>query len=303
MKLSFFFSLIFFILASIFFPIFFSSLKNYIPFLLGLVMMGMGMTVELRDFKRIFKNFKWILTATFLQFSIMPILAITLSKLFNLEDELTLGFIILGSCPGGTASNLIAFLIGADVSLSISLTIISTIFACFLTPIIILILGGSYVDINALSLVKSTFLIVFLPVIGGIFFKRLFNLFSLKIIKILPKLSELTISLIVGIILSLNINNLGIANINFFSVVVLHNLLGLLVALIITNKMLYPKKIQKTIAIEVAMQNSGLGVALSLLHFNPMVALPSTFFSVWHNISAIILINFWKDRKTTYNKN
>ena len=265
-------------------------------------MMGMGMTVEFKDFKRIFKNYKWPLTATFLQFSIMPILAITLSKLFNLEDELILGFIILGSCPGGTASNLVAFLIGADVPLSISLTIISTIFACFLTPIIILILGGSYISIDIFLLVKSTFLIVFLPVIGGIFFKRVFNFFSLKIIKILPKLSELTISLIVAIILSLNINNLNIVDLNFFTVVVLHNLLGFLVALFITKKLLYPKKIQKTISIEVAMQNSGLGVALSLIHFNPIVALPSTFFSVWHNISAIILINFWKDRKTTYNK-
>ena len=283
-----------FLIVGVFFPSTLLLFKNYIPVFLGLVMFLMGMTLELTDFKKILKKPSLFFFVTFLQFTIMPVAALILVKTFNIPPELSLGVIILGCCPGGTASNLITYLCNGNVALSIVCTFFSTIVSVFLTPILIFLLSNKNIDINVISLIKSSFFIVFLPVFFGLIFKIFVPVN--KFLKLLPKISEFFIAFIIGIIFSLNLNLLNQLSYNLFFCIVLHNLIGLSMGFLIGGILGLSLREKKTISIEVGMQNSGLGMALSILHFSKIVALPSAIFSLWHNISAVGLVYCWKKK-------
>ena len=283
-----------FLIVGVFFPSTLLLFKNYIPVFLGLVMFLMGMTLELTDFKKILKKPSLFFFVTFLQFTIMPVAALVLVKTFNIPPELSLGVIILGCCPGGTASNLITYLCNGNVALSIVCTFFSTIVSVFLTPILIFLLSNKNIDINVISLIKSSFFIVFLPVVFGLIFKFFISIH--KFSKLLPKISEFFIAFIIGIIFSLNLNLLDQLSYSLFFCIVLHNLIGLSVGFLIGGFLGLSFREKKTISIEVGMQNSGLGMALSILHFSKIVALPSAIFSLWHNISAVGLVYCWKKK-------
>ena len=283
-----------FLIVGVFFPSTLLLFKNYIPVFLGLVMFLMGMTLELTDFKKILKKPSLFFFVTFLQFTIMPVAAFVLVKTFNIPPELSLGVIILGCCPGGTASNLITYLCNGNVALSIVCTFFSTIVSVFLTPILIFLLSNKNIDINVISLIKSSFFIVFLPVFFGLIFKIFVPMH--KFLKLLPKISEFFIAFIIGIIFSLNLNLLNQLSYSLFFCIVLHNLIGLSMGFLIGGFLGLSLREKKTISIEVGMQNSGLGMALSILHFSKIVALPSAIFSLWHNISAVGLVYCWKKK-------
>ena len=283
-----------FLIVGVFFPSKLLLFKNYIPVFLGLVMFLMGMTLELTDFKKILKKPSLFFFVTFLQFTIMPVAALLLVKTFNIPPELSLGVIILGCCPGGTASNLITYLCNGNVALSIVCTFFSTIVSVFLTPILIFLLSNKNIDINVISLIKSSFFIVFLPVFFGLIFKIFVPMH--KFLKLLPKISEFFIAFIIGIIFSLNLNLLNQLSYSLFFCIVLHNLIGLSMGFLIGGFLGLSLREKKTISIEVGMQNSGLGMALSILHFSKIVALPSAIFSLWHNISAVGLVYCWKKK-------
>lgn len=283
-----------FLIVGVFFPSTLLLFKNYIPVFLGLVMFLMGMTLELTDFKKILKKPSLFFFVTFLQFTIMPVAALVLVKTFNIPPELSLGVIILGCCPGGTASNLITYLCNGNVALSIVCTFFSTIVSVFLTPILIFLLSNKNIDINVISLIKSSFFIVFLPVFFGLIFKIFVPMH--KFLKLLPKISEFFIAFIIGIIFSLNLNLLNQLSYSLFFCIVLHNLIGLSMGFLIGGFLGLSLREKKTISIEVGMQNSGLGMALSILHFSKIVALPSAIFSLWHNISAVGLVYCWKKK-------
>ena len=283
-----------FLIVGVFFPSTLLLFKNYIPVFLGLVMFLMGMTLELTDFKKTLKKPSLFFFVTFLQFTIMPVAAFVLVKTFNIPPELSLGVIILGCCPGGTASNLITYLCNGNVALSIVCTFFSTIVSVFLTPILIFLLSNKNIDINVISLIKSSFFIVFLPVFFGLIFKIFVPMN--KFLKLLPKISEFFIAFIIGIIFSLNLNLLNQLSYSVFFCIVLHNLIGLSMGFLIGGILGLSLREKKTISIEVGMQNSGLGMALSILHFSKIVALPSAIFSLWHNISAVGLVYCWKKK-------
>ena len=284
----------FFLVIGVFLPSKLSLFKNHIPVFLGLVMFLMGMTLELVDFKKILKKPSLFVFVTFLQFTIMPMTAYALVKVFNIPSELALGIIILGCCPGGTASNLITYLCNGNVALSIVCTFFSTIVSVFLTPILIFLLSSKNINIDVIALIKSSFLIVFLPVFLGLFFKILIPME--RVTKFLPKISEFFIAFIIGIIFSLNLNLLSQLSYSLFFCIVLHNLIGLSAGFLTGGFFGLSFKEKKTISIEIGMQNSGLGMALSILHFTKIVALPAAIFSLWHNISAVGLVYCWKKK-------
>ncbi|MDC3091286.1 bile acid:sodium symporter family protein [Rickettsiales bacterium] len=296
MNFSFPFLISFFLLISFFQPDFLSELKNYVPIFLGLIMFGMGMTIESDDIKRVLINPLWLFVGLFLQFTVMPILAFLLSLSFNLDKELFLGLIVLGSCPGGTASNVIAYLAKANLPLSITMTLISTILSVLLTPIWIFFLADESIQIDVRNLIVSTFWIVVFPLLDGILLRRFFKKKIKKILKIFPKISEIFIALIVGIIFSLNNELFEKISSALLIVIFLHNVLGLFIGYYVSSILKFPDEVKKTIAIEVGMQNSGLGMTLSIIHFNKIVALPSAIFSLWHNLSAIMLILLWSKK-------
>ena len=285
----------FFLTLSFIFPGVLSELRFLIPTLLGLVMFGMGMTLKLDEIKKVLNKPSFIIITIFLQFSIMPLLALLICFIFNFSNEITLGFLILGACPGGTASNVIAYICRANVSLSILSTFASTTLAIILTPFYIYLLADQTINIELSSLMKSTFYIIFLPVTSGfiinIFFKK-----NRKILNFFPVFSEITIAFIISIIFAVNFDNLINISYKMIFGVILHNLLGLILALKVTQVLNYPEDVKKTVAIEVAMQNSGLGMTLALMHFSKIVALPSAIFSLWHNISAAGLVYLWKKK-------
>ena len=284
-----------FIILSLVYPDLLKKLKSLIPLLLGLVMLGMGLTIKVSDFKDIFKNPSWIYISVILQFLVMPFTAFLLTYLFKLSPEIALGLIIVGSCPGGTASNVITYLCKGNVTLSVVSTFLSTLLSIIATPLLISNLADVEIDINIIGLIKSVFLVVFFPVSLGIFINKFFNIPNV-INKLLPRFSEFVIAFIIGIIISLNLENIGFININLILCILLHNLAGLSLGYIITYLLKFPDAVKKTVSIEVGMQNSGLGMTLAMIHFGPLVALPSAIFSFWHNISAVGLVYLWKKK-------
>ena len=294
-RLNFVFYIFVFIIFSLVYPDLLKKLKSLIPLLLGLVMLGMGLTIKVSNFKDIFKHPSWIYISVILQFLVMPFTAFLLTYLFKLSPEIALGLIIVGSCPGGTASNVITYLCKGNVTLSVVSTFLSTLLSIIATPLLISNLADVEIDINIIGLIKSVFLVVFFPVSLGIFINIFFNIPSV-VNKFLPKFSEFVIAFIIGIIISLNLENIGFININLILCILLHNLAGLSLGYIITYLLKFPDTVKKTVSIEVGMQNSGLGMTLAMIHFGPLVALPSAIFSFWHNISAVGLVYLWKKK-------
>lgn len=261
--------------------------------LLGLVMFSMGMTLTANDFKRIFKQPGLILLGVSLQYLLMPFIAWGLAKILSLPVAVAAGLILLGSCPGGTASNVICYLARANVALSISLTAASTLLAFILTPLITLLYVDQSVVVQVGNMMKSLLFIVILPVLLGVMINTYFNKQTEKFKPFLPTFSVLFIIFIIGVIVAKNNSKLPELGLLLFCAVVLHNFLGLLIGYVIPRFMGYDKMTCKTLAIEVGMQNSGLAVVLANQYFSAVAALPGALFSVWHNVTGAILASVW----------
>lgn len=266
-----------------------------INYLLGLVMFGMGLTLNLQDFKIVFSRPRDVIVGCLAQFTIMPLLAWGLSRLFSLDEALTLGVVLVGCCPGGTASNVITYLAKGDLALSVGMTGVSTLLAPFLTPILTWLLAGKTVDVNIVSMFLSILWVVILPIVVGFIVKRLWPKFTETTVAYLPAVSTLAIAFIVAIIISANAHKLLLGGFVIVGVVMLHNLSGLGLGYLIGRwlKMSSPKR--KAVSIEVGMQNSGLASSLATIHFAiyPMATIPGAIFSVWHNISGAIVARLY----------
>lgn len=263
----------------------------YINPLLGVIMFCMGMTLKTDDFRVVFRRPKDVLIGCLAQFTVMPLLAYALTRIFSLDPALAIGVILVGCCPGGTASNVITYLAKGDLALSVGMTATSTLLAPVLTPLLIWLLAGEKVQVDVLGMLLSILWVVILPIGLGLLVKRFAPRISDKAVAYLPALSTLTISTIVFIVIGANAEKLLSSGLIIILVVILHNLGGLGVGYLIgTALRLSPAK-RRAISIEVGMQNSGLASSLANLHFAayPMAAIPGAIFSVWHNISGGIV--------------
>lgn len=278
----------------------FAALKPGIVPGLGLIMFGMGMTLVPADFARVFRMPRAVGCGILGQFLIMPLVALLLAKLFRLEPDLAMGFIILGACPGGTASNVIAYLAHADVALSVTMTACSTLLAIGLTPQLIGLLGGQFLPVDPFALFVSVVKIVLVPVLAGLGVRHWMKNRARRVIEIFPAISVLVIVLVIACIVALSRDKLKDALGLVGLVVVLHNTLGLLLGYGLARAFRLPPTACRTIAIEVGMQNSGLGVALAQKHFTgALVALPATLFSVVHNLTGSSLAAYWRKHADT----
>jgi len=271
--------------------------------LLGVVMFGMGLTLDLSDFKVVFSRPKDVLIGFFSQFSVMPLLAWLLVKVFALPEDLALGVVLVGCCPGGTASNVITYLARGDLALSVGITAVSTVCAPLVTPLLTWLLAGTFVNVDAVSMFFSIVQVVIAPIVIGFLIQRFFPVFTRRAVDYLPAFSSVAIALIVGIIVSNNSAKLLHCSFLVIVVVMLHNLLGLSLGYSIGRLFRLGDKKCSAIAIEVGMQNSGLASSLATLHFAafPMAAIPGAVFSVWHNISGAIVAHIFarKNRKSS----
>lgn len=275
----------------------FTSLKDYIVPLLTIIMMAMGLTLSFSDFKEVFKYKSAILVGVILQFTVMPIAALLLSKVIGLDSDLLIGMVLVGAVAGGTSSNVMAFLAGANVALSITMTAFSTLLGIILTPFIISFLLSTTIEVPTSAMVVSLFKIVLVPVITGVVVNQLFGQIVTKVQSVLPLISMVAIVLIVAIVVALNKSNIQQVGTIVAVAVVLHNTIGLALGYFITKALKFEEAICRTIAFEVGLQNSGLAAALAVKHFTPAAAIAGSSFSVWHNISGSILAGYWKRKR------
>ena len=236
---------------------------SWISYLLGMVMFGMGLTININDFKIVFSRPRDIIIGCIAQFTIMPSLAWCLAKLFNLPPELAIGVILVGCCPGGTSSNVITYLAGGDLPLSVGFTSISTLLAPLLTPLLTWMLAGTYVNVSIWSMFISIISVVILPIFLGFIVKYYFRDLSIKIADYLPAFSTIAITLIVAAVVSSNSSSLRTSGMLIILVVVCHNILGYATGFLLGKilNLAYPKRI--AICVEVGMQNSGLACSWS----------------------------------------
>ena len=258
--------------------------------MLGVIMFGMGLTLHLKDFRIVFSRPKDIIIGCLAQFTVMPLMAWSLARIFNLDEALTVGVVLVGCCPGGTASNVITYLSKGDLALSVGMTGVSTLIAPIVTPLLVWLLAGKAVDVDVVSMFLSILWVVILPIILGLIIKHYFPRLTERATSYLPALSSLTIAAIVMIIIAASAHRLIEGGFIIILVVILHNLCGLSIGYLIGFLLRLPWAKRKALCIEVGMQNSGLASSLATLHFAayPMAIIPGAIFSVWHNISGAI---------------
>ena len=269
--------------------------------LLGVIMFGMGMTLKLEDFRIVFSRPKDVLIGCLAQFTLMPLLAWLLARVFSLDEALTVGVVLVGCCPGGTASNVITYLAKGDLALSVGMTATSTLLAPLLTPLLVWALAGKEVDVDIVGMLLSILWVVILPIVVGLVVKGLWPKFSEKATVYLPALSSLVICTIVFIVIAANATKLLTGGLIVILVVILHNVCGLSLGYVVGLLLGMPSIKRRAVSIEVGMQNSGLASSLAQIHFAayPMATIPGAIFSVWHNISGALVARLFarKEKK------
>jgi BASS family bile acid:Na+ symporter len=277
-------------------PVGFAWFKPFINPGLGIIMFGMGVTLTPADFKRVAEKPNAVAIGTLAQFLVMPLVAWTLAKVMALPPALAAGLILVGSCPGGTASNVMTYLARGDVALSVTLTSVSTVCSVIATPYLMQWLGGQYVPVDAPALLRSILMVIIVPVGAGLGARRFLGRHVAEVVHWMPVVSVVFIMLIVACVVALSHDRIASSGAVTFVAVVLHNGLGLALGYGLARVARLDTIRCRTIAIEVGMQNSGLGVALAAEHFGAAVALPAAIFSVWHNITGPAVAGWWSRR-------
>ncbi|MBE8526030.1 bile acid:sodium symporter family protein [Amycolatopsis sp. H6(2020)] len=257
--------------------------------LLGVIMFGMGLTLTWPDFALIARRPVPVLIGVIAQFLIMPLLGAGIAAALQLPPALAAGVILVGCCPGGTASNVVSYLARGDVALSVAMTSVSTLIAPFLTPLLCLWLAGEYMSVNGTAMMVSILQVVLIPVLAGLLVRWLLPRLVLAITPALPWISVAAISVIVAIVVAGSAGAIVSAGALVLLAVVLHNGLGYLLGYAAAEALRLPVPSRRTTAIEVGMQNSGLATSLAKTYLTPEAALPGAVFSVWHNVSGALL--------------
>ncbi len=264
---------------------------------LGVIMLGMGVTLELEDFRRVSRCKFAVACGVVLQYTVMPTLGWALAGLYHLPTEFAVGLILVACCPGGTASNVITFLARADVPLSVTMTAVSTLLAVFMTPALTAALAASRIDVPAAGLLLSTVQVVILPVVAGIALNRYAPRVTARILPVAPLVAVLTITLIVASIVGAGRDQILSAGLRLVLAVFTLHAGGFFFGYLGTRLLQGTRMQARTISIEVGMQNSGLGVVLARQNFaSPLVAIPSAISSVFHSVIGSLLAAVWRQR-------
>lgn len=271
---------------------------SYINYLLAVVMFGMGLTLRPNDLKIVFSRPRDVAVGVIAQFSIMPFLGYILTVIFSLPTELAIGVILVGTCPGGTSSNVITYLSKGDTALSVGMTATTTLMAPVMTPLLTYIYAGQNIDVNMMSMFLSILEVVAVPIALGFIINRFFGKFTAKAVDVLPLVSVVAITAIVASVVSANSARLTDAGLLILVVVVLHNVCGYILGYGAAKLARMDTTRCRAVSIEVGMQNSGLASSLAAVHFAayPLATVPGAVFSVWHNVSGAIMANWYAKR-------
>ena len=259
--------------------------------MLGLIMFGMGLTLSTEDLRVVAMRPRDIAAGVVMQYVVMPLTAWALARLLQLPEDVALGVVLVGCCPGGTASNVITYLAKGDLALSVGMTAASTLLAPLLTPLLVWLLAGTMVDVHTTGMLLSIVYIVLLPIVCGLLCQRFIPKLTHRVTPYLPAFSSLAVALTVGIVVSHNASRLLTAGLLVVLVVMLHNLFGLGIGYLVGRLLRLQRPKSVALSIEVGMQNSGLATSLAVMHFAafPLATIPGAVFSVWHNISGALI--------------
>lgn len=286
-----------FAIMAFLYPDFFKWMQSSVLLLLGLIMFGMGLTLSRADFREVLRRPGYVVIGVVGQFLIMPSLAWLLCWIFSLPAAITIGVILVGCCPGGIASNVITLLARGDVALSVSMTAVTTLLAPIATPTLIYLLIGHKVAVPAGGMFWFSLKVVMLPLLAGMVAHFIFRQKGQVFARALPALSILIIGIAIGVVIGTSQAQLFENGLTTLGVVVLHNMLGLGLGYCLAYLVGMNVAQRRTLAIEVGMQNAGLGMALAMAFFSPLAAVPSVLFAVWHNISGAIFAAFVRSKK------
>ncbi len=288
---------ILFSIAAYFRPELFSPYKSAIIPFLTVVMFGMGMTLKWDHFKKVIQSPGIIFVGVGLQYLVMPLTAFLISKALKLSPDITAGMVLVGSSSGGTASNVICYLAKGNVALSITLTMTSTLIAVVATPFLSYLYLHQIVTVPFWKMLLSILQMVLIPVVIGTTINTFFGEKLKKVRSIFPLISVIAIVIIIAIIVGLNQAKFSQVGFVIIFAVILHNLSGLLAGYWLPKWLGYDEKTNRTLSIEVGMQNSGLSVALAVKYFSTLAAIPGAIFSIWHNLSGSLLAGIWGSTK------
>ncbi len=265
-----------------------------IPIGLGIIMLSMGMTIGFEDFRRIARERNSVLPGVALQYTLMPLLGWSLGWIFDLPTPFAIGLILVSCCPGGTASNVIAYLARADVALSVTMTTASTLLAALMTPTLTALLAGSRVDVPAIGLLRDTVQVVILPVIAGALLKWKFPTACERVLPVAPLVAVATIVLIAASVIGGGRTAILDSGPRLLLAVLCLHAGGFILGYVAGRIWLGREQAARTVAIEVGMQNSGLGVVLGQQNFaSPLVAIPSAISAVLHSLVGSVAASYW----------
>lgn len=274
-----------------------AGLQPAIVPLLALIMFVMGLTLKLADCRRLVARPLPIFVGVGLQYTLMPLLALTLANMLELSTQLTIGMVLVGSCAGGTASNVMTYLARGDLALSISMTLFSTLLGIVLTPLLAAFYLSETVAVDVWAMLINMLQIVLLPVLGGLLVGHLAAGLVARVEQWLPAVAIVCILIIIAVVVALNAGQLLDVGLLTLLAVILHNCLGLSGGFFLSRLFGLDMRQSQTIALEVGMQNSGLAATLALQFFSATAALPAALFSVWHNLSGSLLASWWARRR------
>ncbi|GAA0468062.1 bile acid:sodium symporter family protein [Streptomyces sp. NPDC046215] len=277
-------------------PAHFTGWASSVPYLLGVVMFSMGLTLTPRDFHAVAERPWAVALGLVAHYVIMPGLGWLIATALGLSPQLAAGVILVGCAPSGTASNVVTYLARGDVALSVSVATVSTLVAPLVTPPLALLLAGQYLDVDAGAMFTDILKTVLVPVVGGAIVRTVAGRYVDRVLRALPWLSALTIAVLVLIVVSGSAARIKDAAALVFLAVVLHNGLGLALGYASGRAARLDRPASRAMAFEVGMQNSGLAASLATAHFSPAAALPAAIFSVWHNVSGAA-VAAWMSRR------
>lgn len=279
------------------FPQVLIPLKPYTDWLFAFTMFGIGCLLSINDFVPIFKKPRLVFLGTVAQFVIMPLAAFCIIKFLGLAPALAVGLILAASVPDAMAAGVMSYLAEADVALSVALTTATTLISPLVTPALTLFLGREYIQIQFWPMVKSIMIMVILPLLLGLWFQHRFNRFTSRIKPVFPALSTLFIAFICGLVVALNKNALGKVTGLIFVAVISLNVLGLILGYLAGKGFRFSLAQRRTLAINVGMQNAGMGAVLAIKHISAEAAIPNALFATWCIVSAAILAGIWSGDK------
>lgn len=277
-------------------PATFGGWRESVPYLLGVVMFCMGLTMTPQDFRGVVRRPWAVALGLVAHYVIMPGLGWLIAHALDLSPQLAAGVILVGCAPSGTASNVVTYLARGDVALSVSVATVSTVLAPLVTPPLTLLLAGEYLPVDAGSMVTDILKTVLLPVAAGLVVRLCLGAYVGRVLGALPWLSAVTIAVIVAVVVAGSAEAIRSAAALVFVAVVLHNGLGLALGYGAGRAARLGAPASRAMAFEVGMQNSGLAASLATAHFSPLAALPAAVFSVWHNVSGALVAAWMSHR-------